>query len=38
MATVSKSLRQVHSVEPREQKAAEEKNISEYKKASKTTA
>jgi hypothetical protein len=26
----------VHSVEPREQKAAEEENMSEYKKASKT--
>jgi hypothetical protein len=28
----------VHSVEPREQKAAKEENMSEYKKASKTTA
>jgi hypothetical protein len=28
----------VHFVEPREQKAAEEDNISEYKKASKTIA
>jgi hypothetical protein len=28
----------VHSVEPREQKAAGEGNISEYKKANKTTA
>jgi hypothetical protein len=28
----------VHSVEPREQKAAKEENISKYKRASKTTA
>jgi hypothetical protein len=28
----------VHSVEPRKQKAAEEGNISKYKKSSKTTA
>jgi hypothetical protein len=28
----------VHSVEPREQKAAKEENISEYKKASKATS
>jgi hypothetical protein len=28
----------VHAVEPREQKVAGEENISEYKKANKTTA